>query len=507
MTKPAKRAAFALIAALVTLGAAPVPPRPTVRVATGTLAGIRDDGVEIFRGIPYAAPPVGRLRWHAPEPAPHWQGVRAASHYGDACPQPPLHKEAWARVGPTSEDCLFLNVWRPAHAGTYPVMVFVHGGAFTYGAAGVPLYDGANLARRGAVIVTINYRLGRLGFFAHPALTREAPDGLLGNYGIMDQIAALRWVKGNIAQFGGDPDNVTLFGESAGAGSVQTLMGSPAARGLFEKAISESGAGGSVLTPIRGTPNSAEAKGEQWAASIGLPDATAAQLRALPVDKLLGRAFPFIDGKVVVASPGVPFQRGSEAKIPLLIGANSDESSLAGNSEAIARLVLGARYDALARAYAAEPGKTAKAAETDLIEDALSVLPSMSIAAMHAANSAPAYDYYFDQAPANQRAHSAGTPHGGELEYVFGNPYEGSTWDQADRALSRRMGDLWVAFARTGRPEADGVKWESVGTKPSLRYLALATPVSAQKLTPLREEVRTLSLEASSRLWRLAETR
>lgn len=505
----AKRAAFALIAALATLGAAPLPQRPTVQITAGALAGVRDDGVEVFRGIPYAAPPVGHLRWHAPEPAPHWQGVRDASRYGDACPQPPLHKEAWARVGPTSEDCLFLNVWRPARAGTYPVMVFVHGGAFTYGAAGVPLYDGANLARRGVVIVTINYRLGRLGFFAHPALTRDDPDGLLGNYGIMDQIAALLWVKDNIARFGGDPGNVTLFGESAGAGSVQVLMGSPAARGLFEKAISESGAGGSVLVPIRGTPRSAEAQGEQWAASIGLRDATAAQLRALPVDKLLARAFPFIDGKIVVASPGVPFLRGSEAKIPLLIGANSDESSLAGNSEAIARLVLGARYEDFARAYAAaEPGKTAKAAETDMIEDALSVLPSMSIAAMHAANGASAYDYYFDQVPANQRARSAGTPHGGELEYLFGNPYEGSSWDQADRALSRRMEDLWVAFARTGRPEADGVQWKNVGTKPPLRYLALATPIGAQSLTPLREDVRTVSLKASAALWRLGgETR
>ena len=492
------------MATAAALGAAAQPPqRPTVRLDRGALAGVRDGDVEVFRGIPYAAPPVGPLRWHAPEPAPHWRGVRDASHYGSACPQPGDHKDAWAQVGPTSEDCLFLNVWRPARGGTYPVMVFIHGGAFTYGAAGVPLYDGANLSRRGVVLVTINYRLGRLGFFAHPALTRADPNGLLGNYGIMDQIAALRWVKANIARFGGDPGNVTLFGESAGAGSVQVLMGSPAARGLFEKAISESGAGGSVLTPMRGTPNSAEAKGEQWASGIGLPNATAAQLRALPVSKLLDRAFPFIDGKVVVASPGVPFERGSEAKVPLLIGANSDESSLAGNSEAIARLVLGSRYEHFARAYAAaEPGKTAKAAETDLIEDALSVLPSMSIAAMHAANGAPAYDYYFDQVPANQRAGSAGTPHGGELEYLFGNPYAGSTWDQADRALSRRMETLWVAFARTGRPDVDGMTWKSVGTKPPLRYFTLTTPVSTQSLTPLREEVRSLSLEASSHLWR-----
>ena len=371
------RIVIALVAGLGTLGTAPTQ-QPTVRIATGALAGVAEGDVQVFRGIPYAAPPVGALRWHEPEPAAPWRGVRDASRYGAACPQPPLHKEAWAQVGPTSENCLFLNVWRPARAGSYPVMVFVHGGAFTYGAAGVPLYDGANLARRGAVIVTINYRLGRLGFFAHPALTDDDPDGELGNYGIMDQIAALRWVRSNIAAFGGDPHNVTLFGESAGAGSVQVLMGSPAARGLFQKAISESGAGGAVLAPIRGGPKSAEAQGKAWAVGIGVPDATAAQLRALPLDRVIGAAFPFIDGKVVVASPGEPFLCGTEAKIPLLIGANSDESSLAGNNQQIARLVLGARYDAFARAYAAaEPEKPPQAAETDLIEDTLSVLPSL----------------------------------------------------------------------------------------------------------------------------------
>ena len=236
---------------------------PQVMLDTGAVQGVDRDSVSAFLGVPYAAPPVGPLRWRAPRPAAPWTSVRKADHFGDACPQVKIMRAAWAQVGPTSEDCLFLNVWRPDQGGAapLPVMVFIHGGAFTLGAAGVPLYDGANLARRGAVIVTLNYRLGRLGFFAHPALTAEDPGGLLGNYGLMDQIAALQWVQRNIARFGGDPRNVTLFGESAGAGSVQVLMASPLADGLFAKAISESGAGLAHVPPIRGTATSAEAEG------------------------------------------------------------------------------------------------------------------------------------------------------------------------------------------------------------------------------------------------------
>ncbi len=492
------------LSTLACLAAAPLPQvaeRPQVTIDTGALAGTVEGDVIAFRGIPYAAPPVGPLRWRPPAPAAHWQGARDAGHYGAACPQPQDHHEAWARVGPTSEDCLFLNVWRPARAGTYPVMVFLHGGSFTYGAAGVPLYDGAHLAGRGVVIVTLNYRLGRLGYFAHPALTRENPDGLLGNSGIMDQIAALRWVRRNIARFGGDPGNVTLFGESAGAGTVQVLMGSHAARGLFQKAISESGAGGSVLAPIRGAANSAEARGAQWAESIGLPNATADQLRALPLDTLQGRAFPFIDGMIVTASPGAPFLHNREAKVPLLIGANSYEASLAGNNAAVTRAVLGTRYESLVQAYAAERDETADAAATDLAEDTLSILPSMSIAAMHAANGAPAYSYYFTQVPANLRAGSPGSPHGGELEYVFGNPYEGSTWDEADRKVSRAMQDLWVSFARTGHPVTGAIAWPRVGEAPSLHTLVIGTPMHAATLTPLREKVRKASLDASAARW------
>ncbi len=233
-----------LLAGVATMGQA-ASAQTSVVTEAGEVAGAASDKIISFKGIPYAAPPVGPLRWKAPEPAPRWTGVRQATTYGNACPQPE-RKEAWAQVGQRSEDCLFLNVWRPAKPGKYPVMVFLHGGGFVSGAAGVPLYEGSGLAARGAVIVTLNYRLGRLGYFAHPALTREDPDGRLGNYGVMDQIAALQWVQRNIAAFGGDPGNVTLFGEFAGAGAVQILMGSPEAKGLFHKAVSQSGSGGTI---------------------------------------------------------------------------------------------------------------------------------------------------------------------------------------------------------------------------------------------------------------------
>jgi para-nitrobenzyl esterase len=497
------KVAIATIAICASTGQATARPRPVVQIDTGRLVGT-DEGADLtFKGIPYAAPPVGSLRWRAPAPAAAWTGTRDASRYGAACPQPSDHKESWALVGPTSEDCLFLNVWRPARVGKYPVMVFLHGGGFTYGAAGVPLYDGAKLARRGVVIVTLNYRLGLLGFFAHSALTRENPDGPLGNYGIMDQIAALRWVQRNVAAFGGDASNVTIFGESAGAGVVQILMGSPGATGLFHKAISESGAGGSVLMPIRGTANSAEAAGEKWAESVGLKDASADQLRELPVEKTLGRSFPFNDGRIVVASPGTPFSRARELKIPLIMGANSNEASLTSNTEAAARRVLGEHYDAFLSAYVkAKPEKGAKAASVDLTEDALSILPSMSIAAMHAANGAAAYDYYFTAVPANLRSGSAGTPHGGEIEYLFGNPDTGSIWDNADRKVSDTIAGYWVRFAKTGDPNGAGSPlWPRVGTRGALRYLTIGVPTHTSQLTPREEEVRKTSLAVSQSGW------
>ena len=474
-----------------------------VTIDTGALQGARAGDTLVFKGIPFAAPPVGPMRWRPPARAAAWHGVREATRYGAACPQGPEHHEPWAQVGEMSEDCLFLNVWRPALAGRYPVMVFIHGGGFTYGAAGVPLYDGAGLAARGAVIVTINYRLGRLGFFAHPALTREGPDGQLGNYAIMDQIAALQWVRRNIAAFGGDAGNVTVFGESAGAGSVQILMGSPAAKGLFHKAISESGAGSSALFPIRGGAVNAERAGQMWADGLGLKNATAEQLRAVPLADVVknGRAFPFIDGKVVTSSPGEPFYRQDEMRIPLIIGGNSNESSLGGMTEAAAMALLGGDFTPLLDGYVAMTGKPAAAAAIDLAEDAGFVLPSFALADQHAAAGNKAFVYHFDQVPVDQRAGAAGTDHGGELEYVFGTKPVEHRWDAQDARVSKQMGDYWVRFARTGDPNGgDAPRWPAVTTMPT-SYLAVGAATETKRLQPIQERAKAAAMADARRKW------
>lgn len=474
---------------------------PKVVVDTGTLSGTADTDLQVFRGIPYAAPPVGPLRWKAPQPAAHWNGVRDAKRYGFACPQT-LRSDAWAQVGAQSEDCLFLNVWRPKRAGKYPVMVFLHGGAFTLGAAGVPLYEGSALARRGAVIVTLNYRLGRLGFFAHPALTREDPNGDLGNYGIMDQIAALKWVKRNIAAFGGDPANVMVFGESAGAGTVQILMGSPASAGLFHKAASQSGSGSTLLAPIRGGPINAEMLGQKFTDDLGLKDATVEQLRAIPVAEIIkARSFPFIDGKVVTHSPGEPFFHKTQMRIPMIIGSNSNEASLGGMTEATAKMLLGDKFAELQAGYVALTGKSQAAATTDLAEGLGFVLPSLALADWHAAAGNKAYAYFFDQVAVDQRAAAAGTDHGGELEYLFGNKPAEHGWDADDVKVSKQMGDYWVRFAKTGDPNGKGaVAWPAVTTKPTAYLHVMATP-RAERLAPVEERAKDASMAIAVKQW------
>lgn len=476
--------------------------RPVVTLDTGQVQGVIEGDVQAFRGIPYAAPPVGDLRWRAPAATPAWEGVKDASAYGAACPQPPGRTEPWAQVGPTNEDCLFLNVWRPdTDATDLPVMVFIHGGGFSLGAAGVPLYEGAALAERGVVLVTMNYRLGRLGFFAHPALTAEDPDGELGNYAIMDQIAALEWVQRNIEALGGDPDNVTLFGESAGAGSVQILMSSPEGRDLFHKAISQSGAGGSPLPPIRGAANSAEAAGQAWAASIGLEDATVEDLRAIPVETTLGRGFPFVDGRVVTLPPGAGFATHVEAAMPLMIGANSNEATLSSNSEGVTKMVMGADYDRYVDRYAEALTISKEAAAVELAEDALSLQASMFIGELHAAGGSPVYAYNFGQVRSDEREGSAGTGHGGEMEFLFGTQPEGQVWDEDDRTAAQLTGDYWVRFAKTGDPNGDGAPVWRPFTADDTAYLAIDATPEIRTTTPLEDEVRARALAVSKGLW------
>src|SRR5665213_2805711 len=295
-------ATLATLAALA-LGGAVCAAKVDVSVDTGVVAGQTNGAVAVFKGIPFAAPPVGPLRWKPPQPAAPWSGTRDASAYGPACPQvvdPGGRPNGGGYAGPTSEDCLNLNVFAPVGARKAPVMVWIFGGGNTAGANSIAPNDGTAFARDGVILVSVNYRLGALGFFAHPALTAAAgATEPLGSYGTMDQIAALKWVRRNIAAFGGDPDNVTIFGESAGGWDTLTLMTTPAARGLFAKATVQSGGGWSAPVSLA----AAEADGVTLAKSLGLPDdATADQLRALPVQALVaahGRFNPIVDGRLI----------------------------------------------------------------------------------------------------------------------------------------------------------------------------------------------------------------
>jgi para-nitrobenzyl esterase len=454
--------------ALWTGGQAGAQTGPVVRIDSGGLRGAVDQGVVSFKGIAYAAPPVGRLRWRPPQPARPWNGVRTADAFGPICPQ--NYNASDNGVGPplASEDCLSLNVWAPDLQGPLkPVMVWIHGGGFVNGSASAPLYDGAALARQGVVVVTLNYRLGWLGFFAHPAISAEQPAGPLANYGLMDQIAALQWVKRNIAAFGGDPGNVTLFGESAGGMSVNKLMISPAARGLFHKAIVQSGLGRESAPRLKATNRegfpSAEAQGQAMAARLGYPKATAAQLRALPIQKILADGDPYrfsgwgpaIDGQILTADVDDAFQQGLEMRIPYLVGSNSLEFPPSSDTTidwqwGQSRLPAKTRQ-AIAKAYGDE-----EALRLNLVSDVLFTEPARLLAGLHAGR-APTWLYRFSMVSPSARDRFSGAPHASERQYVF-QTLEASTWPtgEDDRAVSQLMSAYWVAFAKSGDPNGGG---------------------------------------------------
>lgn len=470
---------------------------PVVQVDSGALAGAREGELAVFRGIPYAAAPVGERRWAAPAPMPAWDGTRAATAFGASCPQPVV-PPPFGVEGATSEDCLFLNVWAPqARDAKLPVFVWIHGGAFLIGSGSQPIYDGAQLARRGMVVVTLNYRMGALGFLNHRALAGQA--GGSANFGLLDQIAALRWVERNITAFGGDPGNVTLAGESAGGVSVQALMASPLARGLFDKAIIQSGGGLSAMAVSQGPL--ALAAGDAWAASVGASaTASLAELRVLPVDKIAAArfiAFPSVDGAVLARNPAVSFARGEQARVPLLIGANSWEASLAVLDDAYAQLLLGPAYAGLLDSYRAL-GLDDKAAREQLRTDLYFVQPGRHIAALHAKDN-PTWLYHFEMVPASLRALQPGAAHAGELPYLFGTPASMfATWDAKDRAVSADMMARWARFVAVGDPNPRGSRaWAQAGDG---RFLRIdATPAMA---APSAQDRKALEvIVATSQPW------
>jgi para-nitrobenzyl esterase len=476
-----------------------------VQTTLGTIEGaaVQDSGVRIFRGIPYAQPPIGELRWKAPQPPKHWSGIRKTDQFGPRCMQQAVFGDMSFRSNGMSEDCLYLNVWTPAHtaAERRPVLLYFYGGGFVAGDGSEPRYDGASMARRGIVVVTMSYRLGVFGFLAHPELSREAPYGGSGNYGLLDQVAALRWVHDNIAAFGGDPRRITLGGESAGSVSVSALMASPLSRELIAGAIGESG---SILGALPAVSlKDAEATGAKFAAQAGAPSLAA--LRAQPAEAVLEAAGQFgafqfqrtIDHYLFPKSPAAIYDAGEQAHVPLLAGSNSQEMTyqavlgsephtLAGYRNAVARL-YGSDAETVLKAYpATSDGESVLDAAQLLASDrfiAFSTWKWMDVATRTGGK--PTYYYYYSHKRPPLRAQLAGAAeglaggvvrdskappappargavHSAEIEYALGNLDVNPmySWTPEDYEVSRVIQTYFAHFIESGDPNSAGEpKW------------------------------------------------
>ncbi len=454
------------------------------QLTSGPISGAFEDGVWSYKGIPYAAPPVGELRWKEPQPVEPWDEVRACTRFGPACPQPDDDWTGMMDVGATSEDCLYLNVWTPAESpeAGLPVMVWIHGGAFKSGAGSLSIYDGGSLARKGVVVVTINYRLGALGLMAHPLLSRESPHGVSGNYGLLDQVAALRWVRDNIAAFGGDPGNVTVFGESAGGMSIINLMASPLAQGLFHRSIVESGPLLELGLAVNKTPTLREAEktGEEISRKLGCDKAEdeLAALREVSPEKLIEASSspneffspiglsPNVDGYFLPESPMESFAAGRQQPVPLLTGINANEGTVfIPEGVTLQQYRLMANY--LYGSHAEEVMALFPAASEEEVKPALDrVITNMGFASSArftaecmAKVGKPAYLYLFSRTTRDERAESLGAFHGLEIMYVFGNldKVQLQGLEEDDRALSETVMAYWTNFARNGDPNGEGV--------------------------------------------------
>ncbi|NIA56957.1 carboxylesterase family protein [Massilia sp. TW-1] len=461
------RTAAPLVLALVSCAASAVPTRQ------GEIEGVSGDGVTSYLGVPYAAAPTGDNRWRPPMPAKSWTGTFHADHFGANCQQRPAGKifRSWTSEylvdGPISEDCLYLNVWAPAakRKQRLPVLVWIHGGGFVSGGATVPVYDGSHLATKGMVVVSINYRLGVYGFLSHPDLRKENPANASGNYGLLDQIAALHWVQDNISAFGGDPRRVTIAGQSAGAASVHYLIASPLAKGLFQRAIAQSGSGMGLPTADAA---GSDGVGEQLLVRTGASDI--ASLRQLPVEKLDQAAeglvlSPNVDGLVL---PDQTYVGRNTNDVPVLTGLTADEGSALSASygqatpEAFAAGLV-KRYGTLASEFAkwypsdltAGAGTSAMQLERDrgLAATWLWAKQRMS------ASRQPIYVYYFKHVEPGPEAQRYGAFHSSEIPYVFGTLDRAAdrSFTSADRQVSATMGGYWAKWVKTGNPNGAGL--------------------------------------------------
>ncbi len=467
--------------------------QPIIQTRSGKLRGAYQDGIAVFKGVPFAAPPIGQFRWRPPQPVAAWQGVRDALEFGPNCAQAGWGGAPGTITKGSSEDCLYLNLWVPAGAkakAKWPVMVWIHGGGFVGGSGSDPETFGDQFAKKGVGLVTINYRLGRLGFFAHPAQRQEYPGEPKGNYGYMDQIAALKWIQQNIASFGGDPNNVTIFGFSAGGVSVHSLLTIPAAKGLFHKAISQSGGGrdgvltGRPLDKENADPFytvSAETIGLNFAKKHGIEGSDAAalaKLRTLKVEEIVDSgqetdgqggpriySGPILDGKLVVETAESAYKAGRQAKVPLLIGSNSAEIggsfvNTATSKEALFALFGPLENDAKA-AYDPDGRKEFAEVITKFNTDWVWSEPARMTAMAFLARNVPVYFYQFSYVPAAVRERVRyGAGHGSEVAYVF-NQLKGrrgmAEITPDDQKVGQLLNSYWVNFAKNGNPNQPGL--------------------------------------------------
>lgn len=453
---------------------------PFVLTREEQILGVVQAGVASFKGIPYASAPVGSLRWRPPQPAPESSTIRTAHEYGPACQQPALPGPGSYRA---SEDCLTLNVFRPFEfEDPLPVMIWIHGGSFVAGSAGDPLFDGSKLARAGVIVVTLNYRLGAFGWLADPALAEGASNSQVANYGMMDQIAALRWVHDNIRAFGGDPGNVTLFGTASGAISVALLMLCEPARDLYQKAILESVPGRERVRPME----IAEAVGRQFLRALGY-DRDGPDPRAIDSDVLLAAEKnllaksaqnfgPVEDGMLVKQDIAAGFATGRQNRIPLMIGSNEDETVFGSEPDFNEELGLaGASIDELRRFYPEASGNPAELAAR-LYTDRVFTEPARLLARSHAAIGSPTFLYRFSYVPEAQRPAADGG-RGRELQFIFGAegvPGAG-LFTHRDREISNLLRTYWTNFAKTGDPNGTGLpRWEPISNREQLLLISNA---------------------------------
>jgi len=482
---------------------------PKVNTDKGKVQGYvsKDGQIRIFKGVPYAAPPVGQLRWKPPQPAAKWHGTRQATSFGSHCMQPAIYDDMIFHDPGQSEDCLTLNIWTPAkdQNAKLPVMVWIYGGGFTGGATSEARQDGENLAHKGVIVVSMNYRLNIFGFFVHPELTAESPQHASGNYGLLDQTAAIKWVHDNIREFGGDPNQVTIFGESAGSFSVSAQMASPVAKDLFQRAIGESGGAFSATLPFAPREEREKTDPEKVGKLLGFTKLS--DLRGLSADQLLtaatprpggdpDRFSPDIDGYFLPESVSAIYAAGKQAHVPLIAGWNADEGGIPQKTMSVAEFTemakkrFGENADKFLAAYSATTDEEALRAAKDLAGDIFIANSTWRwLEAYVAAGGQPVYRYHFELPSPGDKFHPAGTAfHSDDIEYVFGtlDSRQGAVWRPEDRKMSEIIQTYWTNFAKTGDPNGgDLPKWPTYNAADGWQVMHL-TPTPEARPDTLR---------------------